>query len=128
VTINSCGLLLWSAHFFGDTRKSSCFFSKSCSSRAITTLAAGPGTHRKSPGASQQVAAKLGELQHASGRDDIGPIVELGEITSGRRPGRERDDQITVCDLTGTGVQDTAIALLACEKARAKGLGTAIES
>ena len=44
------------------------------------------------------------------------PVTELGEITSGRRPGRQSDDQITVCDLTGTGVQDTAIALLAYQQ------------
>lgn len=35
---------------------------------------------------------------------------ELGQIIAGQRPGRTRPDQITLCDLTGTGVQDTAIA------------------
>ncbi len=73
-------------------------------------------------------AERLGELQHASPGDAMPEVVELGEITSGAWPGRRSDDQITVCDLTGTGVQDTAIALLAWEKARAKGLGTTIET
>lgn len=74
---------------------------------------------------------RLGEHHHAleagliSENDDI---VELGEITAGRHPGRTDAKQITVCDLTGTGVQDTAIALLAYRKAREKGLGMTIEA
>ena len=51
------------------------------------------------------------------------PIVELGELTRGREPGRTSDDQITICDLTGVGVQDTAIATLAYQKTMEKGLG-----
>jgi ectoine utilization protein EutC len=51
-------------------------------------------------------------------------IVELGELTSGQRPGRADDDQITICDLTGVGVQDTAIARYTYERAIARGLGT----
>jgi ornithine cyclodeaminase/alanine dehydrogenase-like protein (mu-crystallin family) len=38
---------------------------------------------------------------------------ELGELVAGRKPGRTTDQQITVCDLTGVGFQDTAIAALA---------------
>jgi ornithine cyclodeaminase/alanine dehydrogenase-like protein (mu-crystallin family) len=30
--------------------------------------------------------------------------------------GRVNDEQITLCDLTGVGIQDTVIALLAYEK------------
>ena len=51
-------------------------------------------------------------------------VILLGDLASGRRAGRERDDEITVCALTGVGVQDTAIALLAYSRARAQGLGT----
>jgi ornithine cyclodeaminase len=36
--------------------------------------------------------------------------AELGEIIVGHKPGRTSPDDITICDLTGTGVQDTAIA------------------
>ena len=36
--------------------------------------------------------------------------VELGEVILGRAKGRQRSEDITLCDLTGTGVQDTAIA------------------
>lgn len=35
---------------------------------------------------------------------------ELGEIVTGRSRGRMGAEDITICDLTGTGVQDTAIA------------------
>jgi len=51
-------------------------------------------------------------------------IVELGELTAGRHPGRASEEQITICDLTGVGVQDTAIARFAYERAIARGLGT----
>ncbi len=48
-------------------------------------------------------------------------VAELGEVLSGSRPGRTSDEQITVCDLTGTGVQDTAIARLAVARAARRG-------
>ena len=37
-------------------------------------------------------------------------IVELGEVVMGHAPGRTRDDQITVADLTGVAIQDIQIA------------------
>ena len=75
---------------------------------------------------------RLGELHHAREAgviaEDDPRLIELGELTSGRRPGRQNDEQITIADLTGTGAQDTAIALLAYRKAQALGLGMQIES
>jgi ectoine utilization protein EutC len=74
---------------------------------------------------------RLGEHHHALAAGMItedDDIVELGELTAGRHPGRQNEEQITVCDLTGTGVQDTAIALLAYRKAQEKKLGMAIEA
>ena len=68
----------------------------------------------------------MGELQHAALAE--AQVTELGEITAGRAPGRQSAEEITLCDLTGTGVQDTAIAALAYEKAIAAGLGVTIES
>jgi ornithine cyclodeaminase len=68
-----------------------------------------------------------GEFHHARSAGVLGDdvsVIELGELTSGRRPGRERADDITVCALTGVGVQDTAIALLAFGRAAAARLGT----
>ena len=60
-----------------------------------------------------------GELHHALEDGTINEeheIVELGELTSGRHPGRTNNSRVTVCDLTGVGVQDAAIATLAYEK------------
>jgi ornithine cyclodeaminase len=51
--------------------------------------------------------AAFGELAHAP---NVRPHAELGEIVAGLKPGRTRDDQITIADLTGVGFQDTAIA------------------
>jgi ornithine cyclodeaminase/alanine dehydrogenase-like protein (mu-crystallin family) len=70
----------------------------------------------------------VGELQHALAGGAELDATELGEVTSGIQPGRQSDGQITVCDLTGTGVQDTAIAVLAYRKASAAGLGTRIDN
>jgi len=73
----------------------------------------------------------MGEFQHAFSAgliSEASPVIELGEITAGRQPGRQTDDQITICDLSGTGVQDTAIANLAVEQALGKGFGAQIET
>jgi ornithine cyclodeaminase len=72
---------------------------------------------------------RLGEFHNgleAGVISEKSPIVELGDLTSGRASGRRSDDQITICDLTGVGVQDTAIALLAYRKARERDLGLRI--
>jgi ectoine utilization protein EutC len=70
----------------------------------------------------------LGELRSAieAGVWSKGRPPELGDIVSGSRPGRKSDDEITICDLTGTGAQDTAIATLAAQKALQAGTGTTI--
>jgi ectoine utilization protein EutC len=68
-----------------------------------------------------------GELQHGLVDGTISEaheIVEVGDLTSGRHPGRTAERQITICDLTGVGVQDAAIATLAYEKAVEDGLGS----
>lgn len=53
---------------------------------------------------------------------------ELGAIIAGDATGRTDDAQITIADLTGTGVQDTAIATLATARAKAANAGTIIQS
>jgi ornithine cyclodeaminase len=59
----------------------------------------------------------------------IGTIpAELGEVIAGMRPGRTSDTDITICDLTGTGAQDTAIATYALAAARKAGGGTIIQA
>lgn len=74
---------------------------------------------------------RLGELQHAAAAGiDVSRlrIVELGDVIIGRASGRSDERQVTVCDLTGVGVQDTAIASLAYTRARTQGLGRALRS
>jgi len=69
----------------------------------------------------------LGELHHAieaGAVDAAAPHAELGQIIAGQAQGRTRDSDITLCDLTGTGAQDTAIATLAVARARAANAGT----
>jgi ectoine utilization protein EutC len=69
----------------------------------------------------------LGELAHAIKAGAVAPdavFAELGEVIAGRREGRTQASDITLCDLTGTGAQDTAIAVLALQRARAAGAGT----
>jgi len=73
----------------------------------------------------------MGELQHGLSAGIIteeSEIHELGELTSGRVAGRRSPQDITVCDLTGTGVQDTAIALIAYRKAIQSGRGSKIDN
>jgi ornithine cyclodeaminase len=70
-----------------------------------------------------------GELHHAVNDGLLGPnqvAAELGAIAAGMRPGRQRDDEITVADLTGVGVQDAAVAARTVTAARARGLGKAL--
>lgn len=70
----------------------------------------------------------LGELRgarEAGFMTDVAP-PELGDIITGARTGRTDEAQVTICDLTGTGVQDTAIATAALKAALASGKGARI--
>jgi ornithine cyclodeaminase/alanine dehydrogenase-like protein (mu-crystallin family) len=57
---------------------------------------------------SRDQCSRLGELQHAP--DQEARAIELGEICAGLHLGRADRSQLTVCDLTGLGVQDVAAA------------------
>ena len=72
----------------------------------------------------------LGELRSAiaAGVWQGGTPPELGEIVTGSHAGRTSDDQVTICDLTGTGAQDTAIATFAVGLARTAGAGSTIST
>jgi ornithine cyclodeaminase len=73
---------------------------------------------------------RLGELHHALA--DFPELetqaITLGDVIAGNGTGRNNEHDITVCDLTGTGVQDTAIARFAFERIRARGAGTLFET
>ena len=53
--------------------------------------------------------------------------AELGEVVAGKAPGRTSDEEITVFDSGGTGIETVAAAQLLYEKALKEGLGTTIE-
>ncbi len=57
---------------------------------------------------SVEQCSRLGELQHARGA--IARARDLGSVCAGEAPGRSSGDQLTVCDLTGLGIQDVAAA------------------
>jgi ornithine cyclodeaminase len=74
---------------------------------------------------------RLGELHHAIRAGLIEPdqsFPELGQVVASQAPGRESPGAVTLCDLTGTGVQDTAIATLAHARAREAGAGRPIDT
>ena len=59
-----------------------------------------------------------GDAFHAlrAGVVDEKQFVELGEVVANPALGRTREDQITICDLTGLAMQDIEIAKLACAR------------
>lgn len=72
---------------------------------------------------SKSQSAKLGELHHALESGAVGKdfaVVELGQLTNGSHKGRSSATQITICDLSGTGAQDTVIALAAYRRITAQ--------
>ena len=65
-------------------------------------------------------AARIGDLHHAieAGVMSAADVhAELGEIVVGRKPGRERPDEIIIFDSTGTGLQDVAAAVAVYRRA-----------
>ena len=73
---------------------------------------------------------ELGEIHHAVDAGRLRPedCIELGAIVVGKALERETEEQITVADLTGLGVQDAVIASATLAAAREKGFGTPIQS
>ncbi len=74
---------------------------------------------------------RLGELHHAIEAGVVPAdreFPELGQVVAGLAVGRTSPADITLCDLTGTGVQDTAIATLAHRRAVAAGVGRSFDT
>lgn len=74
---------------------------------------------------------RLGELHHAISAGIVAAdtvFPELGQIVLNAPTFQRKAEDITFCDLTGTGVQDTAIARLATERASLRDAGTKIDS
>jgi len=75
-------------------------------------------------------AQSLGELRAAleAGLWDEKNPVELGDVIRGRARGRRNAAEITICDLTGTGAQDTAIATHVMARLAGRDVGTVIRA
>ena len=74
-------------------------------------------------------SGRLGELRSALAAGfDATDVIELGAVIGGTAAGRLAESDITICDLTGTGAQDTAIAGLAVRRCAEAGLGVEIET
>lgn len=79
---------------------------------------------------SREMCAVNGELHHAldAGLMTVDDVhAELGEVAAGLRPGRTSEEEITVCDLTGLGIQDTAVADFVMRQALAQGVGRQLD-
>lgn len=73
-------------------------------------------------------SARLGEPRSVREARLAVDAIELGQVIAGEMAGWTSDRDITICDLTGTGAQDTAIASLAAERCQAWGVGIVIET
>jgi len=71
----------------------------------------------------------IGEAQHAVSEGLIGKadIRELGAVINATLPGRTTDDEITLFDGTGVGLQDLAVAASVIARAVEKGIAVEVD-
>ena len=74
-------------------------------------------------------SVSIGEAQHAvaEGLIEESDIAQLGAVINGTNPGRTSDDQITLFDGTGVGLQDLAVAASVVEIASQKGVAIEVD-
>ncbi len=79
-------------------------------------------------GADKLATDDLGQMEYyrTAGyfKDTPQPCADLGEIAAGRKPGRERAEERTICINLGLALDDMATAILIYRKAREQGIGT----
>ncbi|MEM9145742.1 MAG: iminosuccinate reductase BhcD [Pseudomonadota bacterium] len=70
----------------------------------------------------------IGETQHAVGSGALAEtaIIPIGAVINGVHPGRSSEDEITLFDGTGVGLQDLAVAAVAAKAAIEQGKATEI--
>ncbi len=70
----------------------------------------------------------IGEAQHAfaSGAVTEASITPIGKVINGDHPGRASDQEITLFDGTGVGLQDLAVAKVAAQLAQEQGLASVV--
>ena len=71
----------------------------------------------------------IGECQHAIAQGLIAQdaITSIGDVINGAHPGRTSDDEITLFDGTGVGLQDLAVAAVAVRLADKRGMAQSIQ-
>jgi ornithine cyclodeaminase len=71
----------------------------------------------------------IGEAQHAiaAGLIKQSDVNELGAVINGTHPGRTSDDEITLFDGTGVGLQDLAVAASIVKLAIAQGIAIEVD-
>mgnify|MGYP000622110559 CR=1 FL=1 len=70
----------------------------------------------------------IGEAQHAFAAGSITEkdITPIGAVINFAHEGRTSDDEITLFDGTGVGLQDLAVASVAADLAKEKGIATEV--
>ncbi|MEM9428669.1 MAG: iminosuccinate reductase BhcD [Pseudomonadota bacterium] len=73
-------------------------------------------------------STSLGETQHAVGAGlmSADAITPIGRVINGDHPGRASDEDITLFDGTGVGLQDLVVARVAMDRARDGGQAIAV--
>jgi ornithine cyclodeaminase/alanine dehydrogenase len=117
------------------------FLTRECVSAGTFVAAVGADSPHKSELAPELLAdskivvdmlsqcAVMGDLHHAI---DAGLLTsadvhaELGELVTGRKPGRTNPEEITIFDSTGVAIQDAASAAWVYERALASNVGTSM--
>ncbi|TRD22870.1 iminosuccinate reductase BhcD [Palleronia caenipelagi] len=71
----------------------------------------------------------IGEAQHAitGGQITEADVTQIGDVINGTHPGRSSDDEITLFDGTGVGLQDLAVAAAVVDLAVQKGLAIEVD-
>jgi len=71
----------------------------------------------------------IGEAQHAiaDGSKTKEQITEIGAVINGTHPGRQSDDEITLFDGTGVGLQDLAVASAVVDLAVRQGVAIEVD-
>jgi len=74
-------------------------------------------------------AVSIGECQHAIavGLMDAAAIKQIGAVINGTHPGRISDEEITLFDGTGVGLQDLAVAAAVVETAIEQGIAIEVD-
>lgn len=74
-------------------------------------------------------SVSIGEAQHAlaEGLIEQSDIIQIGVVINGTQPGRTSDDQITLFDGTGVGLQDLAVAAAVVDLAVKKGVAIEVD-